>query len=202
LDQEPPYTEIVADLRVWRLGLRGAYSYFDNWSFNTTLGKLQWSGARFGLDVDAVQHEWLTFGASVDYYLIDPRFSGGFFATWDNVALVWTDLNRIDLSGQKPLTAGLYFKYMPPAILGMPVHFEAYGNVPIMGSKYTSYGALLSFRPQIYRFDLACKVGLEWSEVKFSQFATPTGAGVVAPAGNWRLDMKWQLYTLQFAAYF
>jgi hypothetical protein len=200
LDQQPPYTEFLADLRLWRLGFRAAYSYFDNWSVAPILGRLQWNGARVGLDFDAVHHEWLTFGASIDYYFIDPRLNGGFFAGWNGAT--WTDLNRIDIAGQKPLTWGLYFRYMPPVILGIPVHFDAYYNSPITGAKYTYYGALLSFRPQIYRFDLACKLGIEWSQVKFSQFAATTGPGVVLPPTNWQLDMKWQLFRVEVAAYF
>jgi hypothetical protein len=200
LDQQPPYTEFLADLRLWRLGFRAAYSYFDNWSLNPKLGKVQWNGARLGLDFDALHHEWLTFGASVDYYFIDPRFNGSFFTARDANGNLIT-LNHIDIVGQKPLTWGLYFRYMPPVILGIPVHFDAYYNSPVTGAKYTYYGALLSFRPQIYRFDLACKLGIEWSQVRFSQSATPTGPGN-APAGNWQLDMKWQLFKVEVAAYF
>ena len=210
LDQGPQYSEICADLRLWRFGLRGSYYYFDNKSINHRLAKLQWSGVRLGLDLDAVQHEWLTFGASVDGYLVNPRFSGSFFTTTTAFTMVNPDLtsgparkldglDSIDITGGKPWTWGLYFRYMPPAILGMPVHFDAYYNLPLAGSKYTSYGAALVFRPQIYRFDLACKLGFDWSHLKFSDSATTANFG--GPA-NWELDMEWKMFKVDFAAYF
>ncbi len=210
LDQGPPYIDIRADLRLWRLGFRSYYYYFDNKSLNHRLAKLQWSGCRLGLDLDAVQHEWLTFGASVDGYLVNPSLNGSFFTTtgtqpgwlpdgtWGQLATL-AGLDSIDLTGGKPWTWGLYFRYMPPAILGMPVHFDAYYNLPLAGSKYTSYGATLVFRPQIYRFDLACKLGFDWSHLKFSDSATTTSFG--GPA-NWELDMEWKMFKVDFAAYF
>jgi len=212
LDQAPPNAEISADLRLWRLGFRTIYSYFDNRSHNSTLGRLEWSGVRFGVDLDALHLEWLTFGASVDYYLIDPRFNGAFFTKVASKqvtlpkgkvvqANIIDDLNRIDVVGSKPLTWGLYFRYMPPAIFGMPVHFDAYFNAPLAGSRLGSYGLLLSFRPQIYRFDLACKLGWERNMLKFSGFATPAGATALQP-GNYELDMNWERYKLEIAAYF
>ncbi len=198
LDQGPSYTDIRADLRLWRFGLRGSYYYFDNKSINHRLAKLQWSGVRLGLDLDAVQHEWLTFGASLDGYLVNPSLNGSFFTTTTAEGKL-ANLDSIDLTGGKPWTWGLYFRYMPPAILGMPVHFDAYYNLPLAGSKYTSYGATLVFRPQIYRFDLACKLGFDWSHLKFSDSATITSFG--GPA-NWELDMEWKMFKVEFAAYF
>ena len=124
-----------------------------------------------------------------------PRFNGSFFPggfPQGNPAVA----QNIDIAGSKPLTWGLYFRYMPPAILGMPVHFDAFFNSPVTGSKLTSYGATLSFRPQIYRFDLACKLGLEKTNLKFSQFRQ------TVPPSNVELDMEWQMFKLDFAAYF
>ncbi len=217
LDKAPQQASVFGDLRLWRLGLRANYEYFDNPSHNNLFGRLAWSGARLGLDLDAIQHEWLTFGGSVDWYIINPRFNGAFLTTAanvpvtlsDNVTVVMVDAmfdpNRIDLAGEKPWTWGIYLRYMPPAILGIPVHFEGYYNLPLAGSYFTSYGATLSFRPQIYRFDLACKLGLEWSRLKFSRFTATTGltaTAAVLPPTTWELDMNWSMVKVELAAYF
>ena len=120
LDQGPQYTDIRADLRLWRFGLRGSYYYFDNKSVHHRLAKLQWSGARLGLDLDAVQHEWLTFGASVDCYLVNPSFNGNFFTTTTTITQLsgrhqraasrLDNLNRIDLTGGEALDLGTLFQ--------------------------------------------------------------------------------------------
>src|SRR5208283_5950873 len=73
----------------------------------------------------------------------------------------------IDLIGNRPTTLGAYLRYVPPEILVFPVHVEAKYKVPLSGSKLTIYGASLAFRPQIYRFDLSCKVILEKTHLKF-----------------------------------
>jgi hypothetical protein len=207
MDQGPEYVDIRLDLRLWRFGFRGGYYYFDNKSVSRRLAKLQWSGVKIGLDLDAVQHEWLTFGASLDGYFVNPRFSGSFFTATKPTPLLNADgttgqldkLDSIDITGGKPWTWGLHFRYMPPAIFGMPVHFDAYYNLPLAGSKYTSYGATLVFRPQIYRFDLAFKLGFDWSHLKFSDSATTANFG--GPS-NWELDMEWKMFKVDFAAYF
>ncbi len=210
LDQGPQYADVRADLRLWRFGFRSYYYYFDNKSINHRLAKLMWSGARLGLDLDAVQHQWLTFGASIDWYLANPSFNGNFFTTTTAFLMLNPDgttglagkldgLDSIDITGGKPWTWGLYLRYMPPDILGMPVYFDAYYNLPLSGSKFSSYGATLVFRPQIYRFDLACKLGLDWSHLKFSNSTTTT---TLATPGNWEVDMEWQVYKVELAAYF
>ncbi len=208
LDQGPQYIDIRADLRLWRFGFRSYYYYFDNKSISRRFAKLSWSGARLGLDLDAIQHQCLTFGASLDWYLVNPSFNGGFFTSTGTVTglrpdgtigdlTTLTNFDSIDLTGSQPWTWGLYFRYMPPAILGIPVHFDAYYNLPLAGSKFTSYGGALTFRPQIYRFDLACKLGFDWSHLKFSNFVSTN-----LPPANWELDMEWQMFKLDFAVYF
>ena len=210
LDQGPPYIDIRADLRLRRFGFRGSYYYFDNKSHDNTLAKLQWNGLRLGLDLDAVQHEWLTFGASLDGYLVNPRLSGRFFTSTTTITVenpdgtsvpvgILTDPDSIHLPGEKPWTWGIYLRYMPPAILGMPVHFDAYYNLPLAGSKYTSYGATLVFRPQIHRFNLACKLGFDWSHLKFANW---TSTLLFTDPANWELDMEWKMFKVDFAAYF
>jgi hypothetical protein len=96
---------------------------------------------------------------------------------------------------------------MPPEILGFPVHAEAFYNIPLSGSKLTSYGLNLVFRPQIYRFDLACKLGVEWANLKFCEFTQawdPNGSDFRFPssAQNWELDMGWNFFKVELAAYF
>lgn len=192
LDQEPPYIEFFGDLRLWRLGLRPAYVYFDNRSVNSRFGKLALNGFTLGIDVDALHHEWLTFGASIDAYFFNPQFNGRFFRNGitNPVPPAPDQTEPIIVSGDRPYTWGLYFRYMPPAILGLPTHFNAFVKAPLAGSKLLWYGFDLSFRPQIYRFDLACKLGYEQAHFTF------------VPSQSADLKMEWQFYKLEFAAYF
>ncbi len=191
LDKNPPYVEVYANLRLGRLGLRPSYFLFDNKSVNSRFGKLEWSGFRLGADLDALYHKWLTFGASIDAYFIDPRFNGRFFRT-GNFEPPPPDDNteQIDIVGARPYTWGLYLGYMPPVILGMPVHFNAFCRAPLGGSKLFWYGAGLSFRPQMYS-NLACKLGYEQAHL------------TLAPSSHTAdLKMEWQLLKVEFAAYF
>ncbi|HTY23084.1 MAG TPA: hypothetical protein VMC85_08130 [Desulfomonilaceae bacterium] len=219
LDDTPPYFDIYADLRLWRFGFRGKYLLFDTKSFNHRLGKVEWNGLDLGVDLDAIQFPWLTLGACVDFYFINPRFNGRFFGRDQASGAVITSgqvtTNAfppviIDINGSRPITWGMYLRYMPPEILGFPLHVEAFYNLPLSGSKFTSYGLSLVFRPQIYRFDLACKLGVEWGNLKFSQFTQassnndpndPRSPFYNTPQ-NWELDMGWNFYKIELAAYF
>ncbi len=88
-------------------------------------------------------------------------------------------------------------RYVPPEIIGIPMHVEAYYNLPLAGSRLTFYGGSLVFRPQIYRFDLAAKVGLERTYLKFSQSRENA-----LPSQNWEIDMEWDMFKFEVAAYF
>ncbi len=60
-------------------------------------------------------------------------------------------------------------RYVPPEIIGFPVHFEAWFKLPYKGAKLKSYGASLVFRPQIYRFDLCARLMYEKKYLKFGK---------------------------------
>ena len=210
LDQGPFYYDIYADLRLWRFGFRGKYLYFDDKCGSDRLGRVEWNGLNLGVDLDAIQFPWLTLGASVDFYFINPRFKGRFFRVdASDTGLVVSPV-AIDISGSRPITWGMYLRYMPPEILGFPLHVEAFYNLPLSGSKFTSYGLSLVFRPQIYRFDLACKLGVEWANLKFCQFTQawdPNSSpdfrfGFPSLAQNWEVDLGWNFFKVELAAYF
>ncbi len=99
LEQNPSKYDIYADLRLWRLAARGAYSYFDTKSRHLNLGGLDFTGLRVGGSADVIQLQWLTFGASGDFYFIDPRYHGAFLAP---------AISQIEVTGARPATWGLY----------------------------------------------------------------------------------------------
>jgi hypothetical protein len=199
LDETPYRYDVYANLRFWRLGLRGAYSTAETRSRLLNSVNIDFTGASLGCDLDAVQLQWMTFGSNIDFYFMDPRFQGAF---------VFDPLNpngpsqpaTIDLIGDKPITWGTYLRYIPPEILGFPVHFEAVYKVPLKGSKLTIYGASLVFRPQIYRFDVSCRLLAEKTHLKFQNetqtFVTPM------PLQNWEVDMEWKYFGVELAVYF
>jgi hypothetical protein len=196
LDNSPSKFEIHVDLRLWRLALKGAYSYFDTRSRHINLGGLDFTGMRLGGGLDFVQLQCWTFGACADFYFIDPRYHGSFLA-W--ALQPQPSVAFIDVTGSRPATWGLYLRYMPPDIIGIPVHVEAFYNAPLLGSRLTYYGAALAFRPQLYRFDVSAKLGLERTHLKFPG----SGDKLLYPASqNLELDMEWSLIKLEVAAYF
>jgi hypothetical protein len=203
LDENPIRYDAFANLRFWRFGLRGAYSNAETRSRRVNGAHIDFSGLILGGDFDTVQFQWLTLGTSVDFYFIDPRLQG-IFAT--NPLDPSGNLNyvTIDLIGNRPITWGTYLRYVPPEILGFPVHVEARYIVPLSGSKLTIYGVSLAFRPQIYRFDLSCKLIAEKTHLKFQNGADTTTPPVTAtlPPQTWELDMEWKYFGVEFAAYF
>ena len=69
-------------------------------------------------------------------------------------------------------------------------------KLPVRGSKITATGGSLVFRPQIYRFDLGCKINFEKFWLSFEK-DYPTAYG-----DNWRLDTEWEFYGIQWLVYF
>ena len=111
----------------------------------------------------------------------------------------------IDLKGDRPITWGTYLRYVPPEIFGFPLHLEARYLVPLKGSKLTIYGASLVFRPQIYRFDVSCKLLAEMNHLKFqneTQAFTAAPQQFLLPLQNWEVDMEWKYFGIEFAVYF
>lgn len=203
LDENPMRYDAFANLRFWRFGFRGAYSNAETRSRSVNGANIDFSGLILGGDFDSIQFQWLTLGTSVDFYFINPTLQGVF-----HTKPLDPDGSRatIDLIGDRPITWGTYLRYVPPEILGFPVHVEARYIVPLSGSKLTIYGASLAFRPQIYRFDLACKLIAEKTHLKFQNGAETLDHQLppvaTLPPQTWELDMEWKYFGVEFAAYF
>jgi len=197
LDQAPLRFDLAANLRCWRFGLRGKYSNFTARSKYQNLASLEITGLNAGVDADLVAFPWLTIGAALDVSMYEPRFKGLVRDT------IWGDF-FVDVSGEKPSTVGCYIRYVPPEILNCPVHVEAFYNTPLKGSRKTSFGIAASFRPQIYRFDLACRL---YAEKTFLNFKTPPDVqfdpfAPGPPLQIWTMELEWANYGLDFAVYF
>ena len=78
LDEGPLRYDTYATLRFWRFGARGVYSNAETRSRRVNGAQIDFSGLILGGDFDAVQFQWLTLGASIDFYFIDPRLQGVF----------------------------------------------------------------------------------------------------------------------------
>jgi hypothetical protein len=204
LDEGPLRYDTYAILRFWRFGARGVYSNAETRSRRVNGAKIDFSGLILGGDFDVVQFQWLTLGTSVDFYFIDPRFQGVFVTNpLDPSGVINTA--TIDLIGNRPTTLGAYLRYVPPEILGFPVHVEARYILPLQGSKLTIYGASLAFRPQIYRFDMSCKLLAEMTHLKFQNGAETVNLQLptaTLPPQTWELDMQWKYFGVEFSVYF
>jgi len=195
LDEGPLRMEMYGKLRFWRFGLRAAYMNWANKTRIRNLGKIDFTGFNLAANFDLVQFKWLSFGASADYYLYDPRLQGIVFTTDGPITL--------DVKGDRPLCVGAYARYVPPAILGYPVHIEAFYKVPVHRAKYTTYGLHLVYRPQLYRFDAACRVIVEKAHLKFaSDPLAQDNSFQRVPLQNWEVSMEWALVGIELLAYF
>jgi len=196
LDNAPLKFDANANFRIWRLGLRATYTNFQTSSKHTNFGQVDFTGLSLGADADIVQFPWLAMGASLDAYLFDPYFQGVVFVPPGSTSSI-----TLTVQGQKPVTAGAYLRYIPPEILGFPVHVEAWYKAPISGSRLTTLGASLVFRPQIYRFDVAMKILVEKAYLKFKSF--PQGQiSTSFPTQSWEVDMEWNILGAEFIVYF
>jgi hypothetical protein len=196
LDAYPVSYSVYTDLRLWRLGFRAKYTDFTTRSRRVNFGRFDMTGLQLGLDFDFIQLQWLTLGASVDFNLIDPRLRGTF--SIPNTA----NLVTVNLKGDNPHTVGGYARYVPPEILGFPVHVEAFLKFPLTGAKYTHMGAYAVFRPQFYRFDVAAKIG---AQKKLLRFETDPISFTGTPAvtqESLKLDMDWNVLSLEMVVYF
>ena len=193
MDQYPFRHDFYTTLRIWRVGLKAIYSDFDALNEQRNRGKFDFSGVTVGCDVDLVCHNWLQAGVGAEYHFNEPRLHTKLYQDPDDPA--GTSFT-IDIQGDRPITAGAYARYIPPEILGFPVHGEAYLKLPLKGSKITAAGGSLVFRPQIYRFDLGARVNFEKFWLSFEK-DYPTAYG-----DNWRLDTEWEFYGIQWLVYF
>ncbi|MGB6065187.1 MAG: hypothetical protein WBG50_10280 [Desulfomonilaceae bacterium] len=208
LDQNPLRYDTYATLRIWRLGLRGTYSNAETRSHSVNGAHVDFTGLSLGGDVDAVQLKWMTLGASIDFYFINPTFQGLFISNPGSTTPEGLNPATIDLVGNRPITLGAYLRYVPPEILGFPVHVEAMYKFPISGSQWTILNAALVFRPQIYRFDISCKLIGEYDRLKFQNGAETLALGLPGSSPytlspqTWELNMEWGYFGIDFAAYF
>lgn len=209
LDENPQRLDIFANLRIWRLGAHANYWNFDTRSEFQNGGKIDLSGLIMGGDIDLVQLDWLAAGCRADVYFLDPRFQGtlrvpGRFVpgTKPPVPVPGSGdyVATLNIKGDRPVTVGPYLRYVPPEIVGWPLHVEAFLKLPVKGSSLTSCGLGFVFRPQIYRFDMAARLSVENTWLKFS--SGDFDATSALPAQDWKLEAVWQLYGLDFAVYF
>jgi hypothetical protein len=194
LDDMPFRYEMCGAFRLWRLGARVSYTHLESGKEDQANLFYRFSPLKLGADIDIVRRPWLSLGASGDFYFTAPFLKGltrGF---------------EIDLRGTRPITAGAYLRYIPPDILGFPLHFEARAELPVTkDTRVESYSSWLVFRPQIYRFDAAIKFGFERQYTTI--IATPEyyddTIGVGAPAlQSFKLQTEWNFYGFLASVYF
>lgn len=200
LDEGPLRYNAQANVRLWRLAFRAKYTNFQDSTRQQNFGQVDFTGLSLGGDLDAVQFPWLTLGASVDFYLLQPSFQGVVLAAASPSGP--QDLT-LTIQGQGPMTAGGYFRYVPPEILNIPLHIEAWFRVPIGGSQLKNYGGALVFRPQIYRFDVAAKAIVEKDYLKFKSYpqAGLQHSGALT-SQDWEVDTEWNFLGGELVIYF
>jgi hypothetical protein len=202
LDTGPLRYDAEAVFRFWRLAARIKYSNFQEDTRTPNFGQIDFTGLSLAGNFDAVQFPWLTLGASAKFYLYQPSFQGLARYVTTTTPGATADVN-LTVKGQDPITAGGYLRYVPPEILGLPMHVEAWFQIPVSGSQLKNYGGALVFRPQIYRFDVALKALVEKEYLKFK--ATPSAQLPVSgtlPAQDWEVDMEWDFLGAELAVYF
>ena len=196
LDEYPMRYDINSNLRFWRFGVLLGYSFFETIGHRGGIparsGRVDVTGFRLGGSCDVVQLTWLTAGVAAEHHFFEPGFSG---VLPDNDG---TNENRLVVKGAQPTTVGPYLRYVPPDILGFPVHFEAFYDIPVSDTKLTSWGATLAFRPQIYRFDVAAKLTFARKHLGFEGAPELTEL----PDQRWTMDMQWNMYGVELALYF
>ncbi len=205
LDKQPLRLDIFGNLRIWRLGLRANYWNFDARSTHRNLGSFDLSGMILGGDVDVICQKWLTAGIQTDFYFLDPRFQGTLVL--DRIYPGNTERLTLDLKGERPITIGTYARYVPPEILNFPLHVEGFIKTSINSTSLTSYGARFVFRPQIYRFDIACRLLVEKTWVQYTaepknSMLVSAGALAGTPEEEWSLDVEYNLFGIDLAVYF
>jgi hypothetical protein len=191
LDETPLRLQIHSKLRLWRLAYNLSYDFWQTRRNDLDFGTLDFSALKTGFDFDVIQLNWLTAGINFNFTLTDQYFKGTFLPpTW-----LRTPVSQANFTPKKPNTVGGYIRYVPPEIMNFPVHFEAYYYAPMSGSRLTTYGASLAFRPQIYRFDTAIKLLAEKDILTFvgdSKDATI----------DWKLETEHTCYGVELALYF
>ncbi|MCL5125614.1 MAG: hypothetical protein M1511_14175 [Deltaproteobacteria bacterium] len=211
LDGGPIIYDFFAKFRAWRFAGKIDYMIFDSHSRRADGSGFFFDSVVLSGDVDIIQGPWLTAGGRLQFFLNQPYFKfnnlnfyyGGKYRPNGQIDQQPTQGKLIDqvyFSGSAPWTIGAYIRYVPPEILGFPMHFDAYADFPLKGSPLQTYGVAFVFRPQIYRFDLFTRLKLERST--FSISADVSTSNPTNPTTSWSLDMLWNLYGAEFGIYF
>jgi len=186
---------LYGNVRIWRFGLRAMYWNLDNRSKAKNQGKFDLTGSSFGADFDVVQFDHLALGVGADQYYIEPRLEGRILLSASDP----TPFNLI-IAGDNARTIGPYLRFVPAEILGFPLHVEAFWKIPVSSTKLMSYGLALCFRPQMYRFDAAIKLGVKKMHCKYK--AGPALFTSVVKSEKWTVDMEWEMFSVEMALYF
>ncbi len=186
IDGGPMVYDFFAKFRAWRFAAKVDYQIFEARSRRADRGGFFFNSVILSGDVDIIQGPWFAAGVRAKFFLGNPYFK-------------FNNLNRdtldVDFEAVPPWTIGPYIRYVPPEIIGIPVHFEAWIDFPLKGSSYTSYAGALVFRPQIYRFDLFTRLKFERTTFILSGDDSVTNK-------PWDLNLVWNLYGAEFGIYF
>ncbi len=188
--------DFYTKLRLWRVAVRAAYVFHETRSRKVDYTNIDLSGYSVRGEFDVVQNCWLSVGPSIDYYFTDPSFRGSFQQTIPGT------IYTLDVRGDRPIALGGYLRYVPPEIIGWPLHVEAWFQLPYKGAKLKSYGGSLVFRPQIYRFDLCAKLLYEKRYLKFGKEHNSDYHQSFQDPQKWELDTEWDFFGVELAAYF
>ena len=191
LDGAPSTFQFYSKTRLWRLAFNASYTFFDTYSRRSTDDGMFFSGPILGGDLDLIHNGWLAAGLAANFYLNNPQFV--FHDPSDrnpNTAL------NADFTGSAPSNIGVYVRYTPPEIWNFPLHLEAHYYMPFGGSKWTSWGFALAFRPQIYRFDLSARLKLD------NQYLTINGTDSATTNPNWEGEFSWSILGMDVGVYF
>jgi len=192
IDGGPMVYDFFAKFRAWRFAAKADYQIFEARSRRADRGGFFFNSVILSGDVDIIQGPWFAAGIRAKFFLSKPYFQ---FANFP-IRLYEPRLDQyIVFDGDAPRTLGPYIRYVPPEIIGIPVHFEAWIDFPLKGSSYTSYAGALVFRPQIYRFDL-------FTRLKFERTTFIVSGADSATNKSWDLNLVWNLYGAEFGIYF
>jgi hypothetical protein len=186
IDGGPMVYDFFAKFRAWRFAAKADYQIFEARSRRADRGGFFFNSVILSGDVDIIQGPWFAAGVRAKFFLSSPYFK---FNGLNTANL------SVDLHAPSPWTIGPYIRYVPPEIIGIPVHFEAWIDFPLKGSSYTSYAGALVFRPQIYRFDLFTRLKFERTTFILSGDDSVTNK-------PWDLNLVWNLYGAEFGIYF
>lgn len=192
LDGGPVVYDFFAKFRAWRFAAKADYQIFESRSRRAGRDGFFFNSLVLSGDVDIIQGPWFTAGVRAKFFLDQPHFQF--------TELQSSDPPNVNVSfyADPPWTFGPHIRYVPPEILGFPMHLEAWADFPLKGSPYTSYAAAVVFRPQIYRFDLFTRIKFE----RTTFVVSGTSNTDTNRTTDWDLNLLWNLYGMEFGIYF